>query len=74
MQKNGSETLAFLQTLSEFNFGYRTALVILFTGDTSTENQRDLMKFLVKKRCFMKYLASWILTNRHCGFTLYFCA
>ena len=49
MQKNGSETFAFLHTLSKFHCGYRTAQVISFTGDTSTENRRDLLKFLEKQ-------------------------
>ena len=48
MQKNGSETFAFLHTLSKFNCGYRTAQVMLLTGDASTENRRDLLKFLGK--------------------------
>ena len=45
MKKNGSETFAFLHTLSKFNCGYRTAQVISFTRDTSIENRRDLLKF-----------------------------
>ena len=46
MQKNGSETFAFLHRLSKFNCGYGTAQVISFTEDASTENRRDLLKFL----------------------------
>ena len=47
-EKNGSETFAFLHTLSKFNCGHRTAQVISFTGDTSTENRTYLLKFLEK--------------------------